>query len=131
MERRLLAWAVLTALLAVQGCERKPLAPSQNETLAMLNSGQFTELDRRFSAIQEAYDKDTITDEELRAAFRAFYATNPALEVQYSGWLTMSPRSYVAHLAVAFTTYAVASRNGDCSLSMRRPRNNSKQLTYR
>jgi tetratricopeptide (TPR) repeat protein len=66
-----------------------------------LDSGNFRELEQRFAIIQTAYDKGAITDEDLRAAFRVFYSTNADLEVRYDGWVSLFPRSYVAHLARA------------------------------
>ena len=47
------------------------LASLPSETRALMTSGQFRTLDQRISAIQAAYDKGAITDEELRAALRA------------------------------------------------------------
>jgi TPR repeat protein len=115
MKRALLSCLALTVLVGLQGCkdvsspaparphDRSPsyaqLAVSQSETLSLLDSGNFRELDRRFSAIQTAYDDGAITDEDLRSAFGAFYSTNAELEVRYKGWTSMFPRSYVAHLA--------------------------------
>src|SRR5580692_8070726 len=73
--------------------------PSQTETLTMLTGSQFSELDSRFGAVQSAYKSRTISDEDLRAAFRVFYVADPGLESQYLAWLRHSPKSYVAHLA--------------------------------
>jgi TPR repeat protein len=73
--------------------------PTENEALAMLNSGQYAELNRRFSAIQLDYKSGAITDEGLRAAFRAFYPTDAALEQRYDAWVSRYPKSYVARLA--------------------------------
>jgi Domain of unknown function (DUF4034) len=73
--------------------------PSQGEALELLSGNQFPELDRRYSAIQSAYEEGTISDEDLRAAFRVFYSTDAALDAQYLAWVKHSPNSYVAHLA--------------------------------
>ena len=73
--------------------------PSESEAIEMLGRGQFTELDRRYSDIQAAYKSGSISDEELRAAFRVFYTTNGALEAKYDAWIQQLPQSYVAHLA--------------------------------
>jgi len=109
-----LRWSLVLVVLAVQGCTtgtgtsgptpdppqaHTPSPPSQSETLALLSSNQFADLDRRFSAIQTGYRNGTVTDLELRAAFRAFYATDTELESKYDAWITRFPNSYVAHLA--------------------------------
>jgi tetratricopeptide (TPR) repeat protein len=73
--------------------------PNQSETLDLLAREQFEELDRRFAAVQQSYKDAKISDEDLRAAFRVFYATDAALEPRYRAWVNHSPRSYVAHLA--------------------------------
>ncbi len=73
--------------------------PLQSETLDLLARNQFTELDQRYGAIQQAYKDGKASDEELRAAFRTFYSTDAALEARYGAWVQHSPKSYVAHLA--------------------------------
>jgi tetratricopeptide (TPR) repeat protein len=73
--------------------------PSQAEVLALLDGNQFSEVDRRFSDIQQAYKTGSLADEDLRAAFRVFYATDAALEEKYNLWVRAMPKSYVAHLA--------------------------------
>jgi tetratricopeptide (TPR) repeat protein len=108
-----LRWGLVLVVLVVQGCAgatklpepaldsqnaHTQSPPSQSETLALLNSNQFADLDRRFSAIQTDYRNGTITDQELRAAFRVFYVTDAALESKYAAWITQFPNSYVAHL---------------------------------
>jgi tetratricopeptide (TPR) repeat protein len=74
-------------------------APSQTETLALLRDNAFAELDHRYSEIQSAYKKGSITDEELLGAFHAFYGTDPSFEAHYNLWTSRMPTSYVAHLA--------------------------------
>jgi Domain of unknown function (DUF4034) len=116
VEQGVLRWSWVLTLLVVQGCasDSKPTPPApapplslpavlsiptQNEAMTLLNSNQFAELDRRFSAIQSGYKSGSITDENLRAAFRAFYATDAALERKYDAWVEQFPKSYVARLA--------------------------------
>jgi TPR repeat protein len=67
--------------------------------VTLLSSNQYAELERRFSAIQLGYEHGAITDENLRAAFRAFYGTDAALEPKYDAWVAQFPKSYVARLA--------------------------------
>lgn len=73
--------------------------PSQEEAFSLLNSDDYSELDRRYSEIQNGYKAGLITDEDLRAAFRVFYVTNSRLEPKYAQWVAKMPQSYVAHLA--------------------------------
>ena len=112
MGRRSSRWVPVLALLIVQGCMHEPPAhqapvqpvvapPTQSETRALLDSNQFAELDRRFSAVQRNYKDGSISDEDLRAAFRAFYPTDAALEQKYNAWIAQFPKSYVARLARA------------------------------
>jgi len=125
-----LRWSVVALLLVAQGCvsdTKSPAAapnspqvltqspPSQSETLSLLNSNQFTDLERRFSAIQAGYSNGTVTDQELRADFRVFYPTDAALESKYDAWIAQFPKSYVAHLARAIYYKKVGQerRGGD------------------
>jgi tetratricopeptide (TPR) repeat protein len=112
MGRRSSRWLPVLALLIVQGCMHEPPArqapvqpvvapPTQSETRALLDSNQFAELDRRFSAVQRNYKDGSISDEDLRTAFRAFYPTDAALEQKYTAWIAQFPKSYVARLARA------------------------------
>ena len=55
----------------------------------------------RFAAIQTAYEKNILSDEQLRNAFRAFYDTDAALRPKYDLWVANFPKSYVARLARA------------------------------
>jgi tetratricopeptide (TPR) repeat protein len=128
-----LRWSLVLVMLVAQGCGSgtKPPAPtrnppqaqtqsppSQGETLALLKSNQFADLDRRFSAIQTGYRNGTVTDQELRAAFRVFYATDAALEAKYDAWIAQFPNSYVAHLARGIYYKTVGEeRRGPASFS--------------
>jgi hypothetical protein len=114
MRKDVLLWCASLALLMIQGCapqtkdsqrhtipsDKLPTPPpSQLETLALLTGSRFAELDARFSAIQANYRNNVISDEQLHNAFRVFYATEPALRVDYDAWAAKFPKSYVAHLA--------------------------------
>jgi hypothetical protein len=112
MGRRLFRWMLMLAMLATQSCadestlrpdavRRVVVPPTQSETLALLEAGQFAELDQRFSAIQRSYEIGYITDEDLRTAFRVFYTTDATLEQKYATWITQFPKSYVARIARA------------------------------
>jgi TPR repeat protein len=65
----------------------------------MLLTDQFELLDAQYSAVQAAYRAGTLSEDDLRARFRAFYATDAGLEPHYAIWVQRFPRSYVAHLA--------------------------------
>jgi TPR repeat protein len=75
------------------------IPPESNVATALLSARHFDELDRRYGALQQQYEDHQIPDEDLRAAFRAFYATDPGLAGDYDAWVQHSPKSYVAHLA--------------------------------
>jgi hypothetical protein len=88
-------------LLVVSACAGAPTpAPlSQGEALDLLRSEHFRDLDAQFSGIQHGYDRGTLSDEELRAAFRAFYDPDATLAPKYDLWVSKFPRSYVARVA--------------------------------
>ena len=92
-------FAFAACMIAGSSTAADRVAPSQPEALALLQSNEFAELDRRYSGLQAAYKARSISDEDLRAAFRVFYATNPALAPKYELWVRQFPKSYVAHLA--------------------------------
>ncbi len=108
MTKDVLRWCAALGLMLMQACvqtdsisssERAVPPPSQSETLALLNTERFAELDARFSAIQANYRNRVISDEQLRNAFRVFYDTDVALQVKYDAWVGKFPKSYVARLA--------------------------------
>lgn len=92
--------------------------PNQTETLQLLKSDGFAELDRRFSAVQAAYRSGSISDEDLRAAFRVFYNTDGSLGPKYDAWVAKFPKSYVANLARGIYFKRVGlERRGDASFA--------------
>jgi tetratricopeptide (TPR) repeat protein len=78
--------------------DRNSPLPSHADLRKLLVSGQFDVLDQQFSTLQARYESGLTSDEDLRAAFRVFYDTNPALASAYDHWVSAFPRSYVAHL---------------------------------
>jgi tetratricopeptide (TPR) repeat protein len=92
-------WLLLS--IAIAGCAGSPIAapPSQSATLSLLRSDHYQELDELFSRIQQGYDRGAVGDENLRAAFRVFYDSDPTLAPKYDLWVANFPKSYVAHLA--------------------------------
>lgn len=93
--RRVLAFAILASTLAEPASSA---APTKSEVQALLASGEFAVLDKRLGEIQRAYAAGTASDEDLRAAFRAFYFTDAAFESPFAAWIKASPKSYAAHL---------------------------------
>jgi tetratricopeptide (TPR) repeat protein len=98
----------VVAVVAIVSCshqsrvtpiQKAVISPSAQETWEFLQSDKFAELDRRFAAIQFAYTNRTLTDEDLRAAFRVFYKTDPTLASKYDVWVLTFPKSYTARLA--------------------------------
>jgi tetratricopeptide (TPR) repeat protein len=98
MHRFVISLLALLALAAHAKAE-EVATPTQAEALGWLMQDRFVELDARYGAIQQAYRDHRISDVELRAAFRVFYATDADLDAHYAAWVAQSPRSYVAHLA--------------------------------
>ena len=129
MGRGSLRLVLALTMLVAHGCARDlqsrqnsvhpPVVPlTQAETRELLDSNQFAELDRRFSAVQRGYRDGSITDEDLRAAFRVFYPTNAALEQKYTAWIAQYPKSYVARLARGINYKKVGmERRGGNSIS--------------
>ena len=72
---------------------------SQTEVRTLLLKGEFSTLDQRFGNLQSAYTAGTLSEDELRSAFRVFYDSDAALKTAFERWVAQSPKSYVAHLA--------------------------------
>jgi uncharacterized protein DUF4034 len=108
---------VVSGLVSIRAsaAEAVPEAPTQKEMRAWLRAGDFDQLDQRYNSIQQAYDSELISDEDLRAPFRVFYLTDPALKGLYSAWVKHSPMSYAAHVArgIYFENVGKERRGGD------------------
>lgn len=76
-----------------------PAARSNSQTSAQLRSGEYQELERRYSALQVDFESDKISGDELRAQFRDFYATDADLATKLDNWVSQYPSSYVARVA--------------------------------
>jgi len=101
----------------ISSAEAVPEAPTQNEMLAWLRTGGFDQLDQRYNSIQQAYDSEFISDEDLRAPFRVFYLTDPVLKGSFAAWVKHSPFSYAAHLARGIYLENVGKeRRGDAAI---------------
>jgi hypothetical protein len=74
---------------------------SRQETLRLLRTENYADLDKKMNGLQEAYEQGLISDESLLHAFRAFYDADPGLEGNYRAWVAAYPKSYAAHLAHA------------------------------
>ena len=77
--------------------ESAPLLSSA-DIRSLLAQHRFAALDRQLSEWQASYEQGVTSDEDLRAAFRVFYDTNPVLASVYDAWVSEFPRSYIAHL---------------------------------
>ena len=107
--------AVATSLLLLAGSAGSPgasapsiqakgsAAPniSTDGVITLLRAGDFHQLDAQISQIQIQYERNMLSDVQLRDAFRVFYDTDPQLESQYGLWISRFPKSYVALLARA------------------------------
>jgi len=61
--------------------------------------GAITELEQKYSGIQEAYETGAISDVQLRSEFRMFYKTDQDMSSTLSAWVSAMPKSYAAHLS--------------------------------
>jgi tetratricopeptide (TPR) repeat protein len=101
-------WAMLrliaiTVLLVTSGLTYAAPAASlsQSETQALLKANRFGELDQHYSALQREYSLSTVTEEDLRDAYRVFYPTDAWIATKLDLWVQQFPKSYVARLARA------------------------------
>ncbi|HEX3837163.1 MAG TPA: M56 family metallopeptidase [Steroidobacteraceae bacterium] len=65
----------------------------------LLQRGQYADLDQRINGFQKAYEARALDEAGLLRAFAAFEVVDPALAVNFDGWVKSFPRSYAAHLA--------------------------------
>jgi tetratricopeptide (TPR) repeat protein len=77
----------------------EPAGPDATQRRATLKEGRYAELNHDMTAVQQAYEHGSISDEQLFEAFRAFYFADPDLEPKLDQWVARFPRSYVALLA--------------------------------
>ena len=96
----------LLAASVISGCGQNaatpaqaPTAVSKSQTSSMLRSQQYQELERRYSALQVSFKNGQMTGDDLRAAFRDFYPTDPDLAARLDAWVAQFPESYVARVA--------------------------------
>jgi hypothetical protein len=95
------------ALLGLAACgqespvaaSKPPAARSNSQTSIQLRSEQYPELERRFSALQTQFEGGNMSGDDLRAAFRDFYATDADLGAKLDRWIAQYPNSYVAKVA--------------------------------
>jgi tetratricopeptide (TPR) repeat protein len=107
--------AAIATSVSSAPADKAPAAPTAAEVRALLNAGDFAQLDLRFSAVQAAYRNRAISDEGLYQAFLAFYESDPTLKAGYDGWVQKYPKSYVAHLArgIYYRKVGQAARGGE------------------
>lgn len=99
MKRCFLLLIVTTALTILSACTH--MQTQFVDATTLLKSNEFAKLDGQYSALQRKYEKGSITEGNLRDAFRVFYPTDVALATKYDQWIGQFPKSYVAHLARA------------------------------
>ena len=58
-------------------------------------------LEQQFSGLQGQFEAGKMSGDDLRAAFRDFYATDPDLAPKFDSWVAKFPSSYVARVARA------------------------------
>lgn len=106
MRLRRFGWISTVLMLAATFAHAAGITPpTAGETEQLLKSDRFEELDRRYSALQSAYEHGSMDDESLLAAFRVFYDTDGWRETRLDAWVRQFPKSYVAHLAKGIYLY--------------------------
>jgi len=65
----------------------------------LLRSNNVGELERLLNGVQERFERDTLSEIELRNAFRPFYDLDERAAANLAMWASASPKSYVARLA--------------------------------
>jgi TPR repeat protein len=94
------AQAVIVQKLAAQApAADAPPAPSRVKLRALLDAGEFAQLDAELSAYQTAYRNGLINDEAAAKAFNALQRSDPDLRPLYDKWVEQIPQSYVARVA--------------------------------
>jgi uncharacterized protein DUF4034 len=85
------------------------------DLLTLLMAGRYDELDNRLQSVQKDYKRHSISDEQLLAAFRPFYVTDPKQVPYFDQWVEHKPKSYVARLArgIHFKYVGLEARGGD------------------
>jgi tetratricopeptide (TPR) repeat protein len=112
-------FVVTTSLIMLAGCTSPPATEATQiqpiDAGSLLRSNSFAKLDREFATLQRKYEQGSITEENLRDAFRVFYPTDATLATKYDQWVSEFPRSYVARLARAIYYKKVGEekRGGD------------------
>lgn len=104
-------WWLAVVLFAL-GAGAWAEAPATIDPVRALLAGDYAAVDGRMQAVQDLYKRGAITDEQLLAAFRAFYDIDPADGHRLSEWVSAFPRSYVARLARGIYYKHVSQRFG-------------------
>lgn len=88
------------AVVACMLCGAMPSsATEKSRALALLEAGNYEQLDRELNALQRGYLQGTVGELDLLQNFRGFYATDPALEARFDAWIQRYPKSYAGRLA--------------------------------
>ncbi|RQZ47356.1 DUF4034 domain-containing protein [Burkholderia sp. Bp9099] len=99
MIRRILLCSWICLAFHAVGCPAGTTDPDAAQRLALLRDGRFAELDHAMTALQQAFEHGSISDDQLVAAFRSLYLADPDLEPKFDQWVARFPQSYAALLA--------------------------------
>jgi len=82
---------------------------------SLLRNKNFSELDAALTRVQIQFESRTLSETELRNAYRPFYTLDAETEANLADWANLSPSSYVAHLALGinFKRKGTAARGND------------------
>lgn len=73
---------------------------SAADPIQLLETNDIRELDAELSGIQARFEAGSLSETELRAAFRPFYDLDAVAAANLRSWAASNEKSYVAHLAL-------------------------------
>jgi hypothetical protein len=74
-------------------------AAADMDSLALLNAGNHSQLDRNLNALQRDFESGKASEIDLRDAYRPFYDVEGESVKNLEQWVARMPASYPAHLA--------------------------------
>lgn len=101
MIKRILLYSLACLAFQSMSFAAEPPVSDDAQRRTLLKEGRYVELDQQMTALQQAYGRGSISDEQLFNAFRAFYYADSDMESKLDQWVAQFPRSYAALRMVA------------------------------
>lgn len=91
------------------------LACAAQDPLQLLRSNNVKELDHLLTNVQQQFEQGSLSETELRNAYRPFYELDEQAAGNLTRWVSDFPTSYVAHLALGiyFKKRGLSSRGDE------------------